>query len=375
MAAKRDYYEVLGVARNASQQEIKKAYRKLALKHHPDVAENKEESEALFKEINEAYEVLSDEQKRAAYDRYGHAAFDPTSGPGGFGGTGFGFGGIEDIFDMFFGGARGRGGPVRGADREVELEIDLEDAVFGVEKELQVTRLERCDSCGGSGAQPGTEPVACPSCQGSGQVRTVQSTPFGRFESVRTCGRCGGRGRVIEKPCRQCGGSGQVRRRRPVTLRVPAGVDSGSRLRVAGEGEPGQAGGPPGDLYVYIRVRPHAVFERRGQDLVCEVSVSMVEAALGAEITVPTIEGEQRLQIPEGTQADTVFKLRGKGVPHLRTHRRGDQLVVVKVKVPTGLSERQRQLLREFAAEEPHRKEGHRKGLFDKVKDALGGQG
>jgi len=257
----------------------------------------------------------------------------------------------------------------------MELEIDLEDAVFGAEKEIQVSRLETCDTCNGSGAQPGTEIKSCPNCGGTGQVRNVQSTPFGRFETVRTCSRCGGQGKVIEKPCKKCGGSGRVRKTRKVTLRIPAGVDTGSRLRMAGEGEPGQYGGPPGDLYVYITVRPHKVFERQGNDLVCEVPISMVEAALGAEITVPTIEGEHKLTVPEGTQTGTVFRIKGKGVPNLRTHRRGDELVKIRVKTPTGLSERQRELLQEFAREEHREKElpKKEKGFFDKFKDAFGG--
>ncbi|NLU51157.1 MAG: molecular chaperone DnaJ [Syntrophomonadaceae bacterium] len=381
MAGKRDYYEVLGVSRDASPEEIKKAYRKLALKYHPDVNSDKKDAEAKFKEINEAYEILSDPQKRETYDRFGHAAFDPSQGPGGgFGQGGFDFGGMggfEDIFDMFFGtGGRGRRrGPSRGADREAELTIDLEDAVFGAEKEIQIPRLERCDTCQGSGAEPGTEIKTCTACGGTGQVRNVQSTPFGRFETVRTCSRCNGQGKVIEKRCHTCNGSGKVRRVRKVSLRIPAGVDTGSRLRMQGEGEPGQNGGPPGDLYVYISVRPHEVFERRDNDLVCEVPISFVDAALGAEITVPTIDGEHKLVIPEGTQTDTVFKIRGKGVPNLRTHRRGDQLVIVKVKVPKGLTEKQKELLREFSQEENRHKDLPRKekGIFDRFKDALGG--
>lgn len=382
MAGKRDYYDVLGVSREASQDEIKKAYRKMSLKYHPDVHPDKEEAEARFKEINEAYEVLSDSQKRATYDRFGHSAFDPSQGPGGFGGGGFdfGMGGFEDIFDMFFGGGdRGRSrGPTRGADREMELSIDLEDAVFGAEKEIQIPRMEECDTCEGSGAQPGTEVKRCSTCGGTGQVRSVQSTPFGRFETVRTCGKCSGQGTAIEKPCKQCNGSGQVRRVRKVSLKIPAGVDTGSRLRMQGEGGPGQLGGPPGDLYIYIRVNPHPIFKRQGYELTCEVPISFVDAALGAEITVPTLDGEHKITIPEGTQTGTVFKVRGKGVPHLRSRRRGDQNVVVKVAVPTRLSARQKQLLREFAREESEEQNDNDnpkkdKGFFDKFKDALGG--
>lgn len=369
--AKRDYYEILGVSRNATVEEIKKAYRSLALKYHPDVAENKEEAEAKMKEINEAYAVLSDEQKRRQYDQFGHAAFDPSQG-----GTGFDFDfGVGDLFDMFFGGGtrRRRTGPQRGADREMELEIDFEDAAFGVEKDIQIPRVEECDVCGGSGAEPGTSPRTCPTCSGHGQVRNVQTTPFGRFETVRTCGRCGGTGRVIDKPCRNCSGTGRVRKTRRVTVRIPAGVDNGTRLRIQGEGEAGIHGGPNGDLYLYLIVRPHKIFERKGNDIICQVDITFTQAALGAEIEVPTLEGTASITIPEGTQTGSHFTLKGKGIPNLRTRRRGDQLVYVRVVTPTRLNDKQKELLRKFAEEEERKAESHKKNIFNKVKDAFSG--
>jgi len=370
--AKRDYYEVLGVSRNASPEEIKKAYRNAALKYHPDVAKDKEEAAVKMKELNEAYAVLSDEQKRGQYDQFGHAAFDPNQG---FGGAGFDFdiGGVSDIFDLFFGGGgrRRRTGPQRGADREMQVAIDFEDAAFGAEKEIQFPRLEDCDVCEGSGAEPGSSAKTCPTCNGKGQVRNIQSTPLGRFESVRTCNRCGGSGRIIERPCKACHGQGKVRRNRRVTLRIPAGVDTGSKLRMQGEGEPGINGGPPGDLYVYIDVKPHKVFERRGFDIYCEVPISFVQAAMGDEVEVPVLDGSGSIKVPEGTQTGTSFTLKGKGIPHIRGHRRGDQIVYVKVVTPTKLTDKQRDLLRKFNDEEE--KKHDRKGIFNKVKDAFTG--
>ena len=370
--AKKDYYEVLGVPRNATQEEIKKAYRALALKYHPDVAEDKEAAEAKMKEINEAYAVLSDEEKRRQYDQFGHAAFEPGQG---FGGFDFDFGGLGDIFDMFFGGgARRRStGPQRGADREIELEISFEDAAFGVEKEIQIPRVEECDACHGSGAEPGTSPKTCPTCNGRGQVRSVQTTAFGRFETIKTCPRCGGSGKMIEKPCKTCNGLGKIRRMRKVSLRIPAGVDTGSKLRMQGEGEPGVRGGPPGDLYVYIVVKPHKIFERRGVDVFCEIAVPITKMALGGEVEVPTLEGKTTLYIPEGTQTGASFTLKGKGIPHLRGHRRGDQIIYVKAVTPTKLTEKQKELLRKFEEEEEKKADHSRKNIFNKVKDAFSG--
>ncbi|MGE5397380.1 MAG: molecular chaperone DnaJ [Chitinophagales bacterium] len=371
--AKRDYYEVLGVPRSATQDEIKKAYRAAALKYHPDVAENKEEAETIMKEMNEAYAVLSDEQKRRQYDQFGHDAFDPNQG---FGGFDFDLGGVGDIFDMLFGGGGGRRrrtGPQRGNDLEVQVDIEFEDAAFGVEKDIKLPRIEECGTCKGSGAEPGTSPTSCATCGGKGQVRAVQNTPFGRFETVKACGRCGGTGHIIEKPCKTCNGAGKVRKTRNINIKIPAGVDVGSRLRMQGEGEAGQRGGPPGDLYVHISIRSHKIFERNGVDIYCEVPISFAEAALGGEVDVPTLDGKSQIKVPEGTQTGGRFVLKGKGIPHLRGHKRGDQIVIVKVLTPTRINEKQKELLRKFAEEEEKRSGSARKGIFEKVKDAFSG--
>ena len=330
---KRDYYEVLGVDRGASDAEIKKAYRKLARQYHPDMnPDNKEEAEQKFKEVHEAYEVLGNQEKRRKYDQFGHSAFDmgAGAGPGGFG-QGFDFGGFEDIFDVFFGGAgspfggRGRGGPQRGADLQMNIEISFEEAAFGVEREVSIHRWEDCKECGGSGAAPGTEPVTCYKCGGTGQVRVTQRIAFGQFSTVTTCDNCHGTGKTIEKPCKACSGKGKVRRLRKVRIKVPAGVDTGSALRLAGEGELGTAGGPPGDLIALIKVRPHKVFKREKDNILMDVPISFVQAALGDEIEIPTLEGKTILKVPEGTQPGAVFHLRGKGIPHLQGYGRGDQ--------------------------------------------------
>ncbi|MGE5371644.1 MAG: molecular chaperone DnaJ [Solirubrobacterales bacterium] len=370
--AKRDYYEVLGVSKGAAADEIKKAYRASALKYHPDVAEDKEQAEVQMKEINEAYAVLSDEQKRAQYDRFGHAAFDPAQGGQGFD---FDLGGMGDIFDMFFGGGgrRRRTGPQRGADREIQIEIEFEDAAFGADREIQLPRIEECEVCDGTGAEPGCEPKTCTTCNGQGQVRMVQNTAFGRFETVKTCNRCGGSGRTIEKPCKSCTGSGRVRKTRKISLKVPAGVDNGAKLRMTGEGELGVRGGPPGDLYVYLIVKPHKKFQRRGNDVLCEVPISFIEAALGADIEVQTLDGTAKVHIPEGTQTGSSFTVKGKGIPHLRGHRRGDQIVFVRVMTPSKLNEKQKDLLKRFHEEEEKRAESKGKNLFDKVREAFSG--
>lgn len=383
MADKRDYYEVLGVARNATADEIKKAYRQMARKYHPDVNKDDPDANEKFKEINDAYEVLSDQQKRAAYDQFGHDAFDPNRGAGGFGGFGGGFGGFDvndlgggfgDIFDMIFGsgqsGRRRRTGPQRGADREIRLEVSFEDSIFGTEKEFQIPRMETCEKCSGSGAEPGSSVKTCPQCHGTGQMRSVQSTPFGRFETSRPCTTCRGEGKVIEKPCSSCRGIGKVKKNRTINVRIPAGIDTGSRLRIQGEGEQGLYGGPAGDLYITIVVRPHSTFKREGYNLLCNLTIDFVQAALGAEIDIPLLGGaEHTLIIPEGTQPGDVITVRGKGIPHLHSHRTGDLRVIISVKIPTKMTKRQRELLSNFYEESDSRS---KKGIFDRFKDAMG---
>jgi molecular chaperone DnaJ len=380
--SKRDYYEVLGVSKDASDEEIRKAYRKLARKYHPDV--NKEpDAEKKFKEVKEAYEVLSDPQKRAQYDRFGHS--DPMSGfgDGGFGGGGFGdsgtgFGtdfGFGDIFDMFFGGGRRNpNAPRQGADLEYRLQIEFKDAVYGKNVDVVIPRTERCDTCRGSGAKPGTHPETCSACRGTGQMETVQSTPFGRIVNRRICSVCEGTGRVIREKCPTCSGTGKVKRKKKISVKIPAGIHDGAQLRVAGEGEPGINGGPPGDLYITIHVKPHEFFTREGDDLVCELPITFAQAALGDEVVVPTLNGRARLKIPAGTQTGTEFRIQGKGVPRLRGFGEGDLRVRVRVVTPTRLTEEQKEVLREFnrlCGEYIHEQQNN--SFFDKMKQAFRG--
>lgn len=349
--SKRDYYEVLGISKDASADELKKAYRKLARQYHPDANPDDKESEVKFKEVAEAYEILSDEQKRASYDRFGHEGVNGQGGFGGFEGFGGGFG---DIFDMFFNGgssgSRRRHGPEKGSDLRADLQISFEEAVFGSEKEVKVSRNETCSTCNGSGASAGSTPKTCSSCEGRGQVQVSQNTPFGRIVQTRECDRCKGTGRIIEKPCPNCRGAGQVRRSRDIKVRVPAGVDNGTRLRVTGEGEAGLRGGPPGDLYVFLYVKPHDIFVRDGNDILCEIPLSFAQATLGDEIEIPTLEGKATLKIPEGTQYGTVFRLRGKGISSINGYGKGDQHVRIKITTPTKLNAEQKEALKNFDA-------------------------
>ncbi|MEZ5529785.1 MAG: molecular chaperone DnaJ [Porticoccaceae bacterium] len=346
--AKRDYYEILGVAKSASAEEIKKAYRRIAMKNHPDRNPDNKEAEDIFKEATEAYEVLSDKEKKAAYDQYGHAGVDPNAGFGG-GPGGPGFGGFSDIFgdvfgDIFGGGGRGRGGPRRGSDLRYDLELDLEEAVRGKTIQIKVPTLVACNSCDGSGAKKGSSPVTCPTCAGHGQVRMSQ----GFIAVQQTCPKCRGRGQVVTDPCPSCHGQGRLHETKTLSVKVPAGVDTGDRIRLAGEGEAGPEGGPPGDLYVQVHVREHSLFKRDGRDLYCEVPISIVDASLGGEIEVPTLDGRVKLKIPAETQTGKLFRLRGKGVISVRGGGPGDLLCRVIVETPVNLSSEQKELLKKL---------------------------
>ncbi|HST53212.1 MAG TPA: molecular chaperone DnaJ [Pyrinomonadaceae bacterium] len=372
--AKRDYYEVLGVSRGANDAEIKSAYRKLAVRFHPDKNPGDSEAEEKFKEGAEAYSVLSDAEQRARYDRYGHAGVSSSAGAAGWGAQGFG--GIEDILGDLFGfgdmfGGRSAGGSrrsaaQRGADLRYDLEMTLEEAAAGMTAQLRIPRLEACDTCHGTGAAAGTQPESCQTCGGAGQVRYQQ----GFFSVSRTCGSCRGTGRVIRTPCETCKGAGRVEREKQMEVKIPAGVETGSRLRLAGEGEAGGQGGPAGDLYVVIHVREHEVFERQANNLYASVPVTFAQAALGSEINVPTLEGQQSLKVPAGTQTGTVFRVKGQGMPALGGRGRGDLYVSVTVVTPTTLTREQRKLLEQLA--EIEEKDLSDKGLMDKVRDIFG---
>lgn len=370
---KRDFYEILGVARNASKDDLRSAYRKLARQYHPDVSKE-DDAEEQFKEINEAYQVLNDDKLRAQYDRFGHAGVNQ----GEAGGFGFGgFGDLGDIFEDLFGAGMGRSagrqGPRRGADLRYDLEIAFEDAVFGCERHIEISRLEQCTQCAGSGAEPGTSPVRCNECNGAGQVRRAQQSIFGAFVNVTTCPRCQGVGEVITTPCSVCQGARRIQQTRNLAVQVPGGVDDEMRIRLAGEGEHGFFGGPPGNLYVVLHVKPHRYFSRRENDVLLNVNVNIAQAALGDEIRVPTLDGEEELIIPSGTQAGTVLRMRGKGIPRLRGSGRGDQVVIVNVAIPTELGEEQRELLMQLGKTlgvEVTPQSG--RGFLDRIRDALG---
>ena len=387
MAAKKDYYEVLGVNKNSTDDEIKKAYRKLARKYHPDLnRDDPKTAEAKMKEINEAYDVLKDKDKRAQYDQFGHAAFsgagygqsegvhinmDDIFGNMG-GASGFGFG---DIFEQFFGGggrtrARQKQGPQRGADLRYDLQITFEEAAFGKKMTIKVPRMENCEDCGGTGAKKGTKPDECPDCHGTGMRQTTTRTPFGMISNARPCERCHGTGQIIKDPCEHCHGEGKIKVSRDIELNIPKGVDEGQRLRIQNGGQAGERGGQPGDLYVYIHIKPHKIFTRQGNDVYCEIPISFVQAALGAKVEAPTIDGKIELTIPEGTQSGKVLKIGGKGIPHLRGEGRGDEFVRIKVLTPKNLSARQRKLLLDFeSGGSDSQNNPEKKSFFDKLKD------
>ncbi|MCW2310073.1 molecular chaperone DnaJ [Rhodobium gokarnense] len=366
--SKRDYYDVLGVSRGADDKELKSAFRKLAMKFHPDRNPGDDDAEHRFKEINEAYEILKDPDRRAAYDRYGHAAFEGGAGPGG---AGFGndfASAMSDIFDEFFGmgGRRGRSSSARGADLRYNLEVTLEEAFAGKTVEIRVPTTVSCETCSGSGAKPGTSPSTCQTCGGTGRVRATQ----GFFTLERTCASCQGRGEVISDPCKTCGGAGRVSQERALTVNIPAGIEDGTRIRLAGEGEAGVRGGPPGDLYIFLSIQPHPFFQRDGADIFCRVPISMVTAALGGQIEVPVIDGSKsRVKVPDGTQTGKQFRLKSKGMPVMRSSQLGDMYIQVVVETPRNLSRRQRELLEEFDKESSDGNHPDSEGFFSKVKD------
>ena len=362
MAEKRDYYEILGLKKGAAEDEIKKAYRRLAKEYHPDLHPDDKQLEAKFKELNEAYEVLSDADKREKYDQFGHAAFDPNAGfgggPGGAGFSGFGGGaGFGDIFgdlfgglgDIFGGGAQARTGPQRGESIHVGVTVSFEDAAFGCTREIAVNKVEACEDCGGSGAANGTSPETCANCGGTGSVRTQQRVMGMTMQSTGPCPKCGGTGKIIKQPCAACHGSGAQRRQKKISVNIPVGIDDGQTISLRGQGNAGKSGGPAGDLLVTVSVRPHSFLKRDGTSVLCSIPISFTQAALGAEVEVPTLDGKVKYPVPEGTQTGTVFRLKGKGIPYLHGQGRGDQFVTVNVAVPKNLTGQQKDLLRQFA--------------------------
>lgn len=378
MSDKRDFYEVLGVDKSASDDEIKKAYRKAAKKYHPDLHPGDKEAEKNFKEVAEAYEVLSDSEKKARYDQFGHAGVDPNfgAGGGGYGAGGFDFGDLGDIFGQFFGGGFGGGrsanpnAPRKGNDISSSVYISFEEAAKGCTKKIKIAKIETCKDCGGSGAQKGSSPTTCAACSGTGRINITQRTPFGAMQTQRTCDKCGGRGKIVTNPCNTCDGKGRIRKNVEQSIDIPAGIDDGQIINLRGGGDSGINGGPAGDLRVQVGVRPHPIFERDGFDVYCEIPVTFAQAALGDEITVPTLDGKVKFTIHEGTQPGDEFKLRGKGIQRLNYSGKGDQYVKIVLEVPKNLSSKQKEIIKEFDAsttdKENYKK---RKGFFDKIKD------
>ena len=374
MADKRDYYEVMGVPKNASDDEVKKAYRKLAKEYHPDLNPGDKDAEAKFKEVNEAYEVLSDKDKRARYDQFGHAGVDPNFG-GGAGGSPFqGDFDFGDIFNSVFGGFGGFGGrqanpnaPRRGSDAEAVIDVTFEEAAKGCKKTITYQRVEDCADCHGSGAKAGTSPATCSNCSGTGQVRVNQRTPFGVVQTMRTCDKCKGKGKIIDSPCKSCGGTGKNRRQKTLEINVPAGVADDQLLRVSGQGNAGINGGPTGDLLLGIHVHPHPIFERKGNDIWCEIPITFTQAALGDEVVVPTLDGDVSYQVHEGTQPGDIFKLKNKGIENLTGRGRGDQYVRVMIEVPKNLSKEQKEILQQFEATSSDKNYQKRKSFREKL--------
>ncbi len=383
MADKRDYYEVLGLSKGASEEEIKKAYRKLAKQYHPDMNPGDKEAEAKFKEVNEAYQVLTDPEKRRMYDQFGHAGVDPTYGAGqsgggnfgGFGGfSGFGFdmGDIGDIFSSFFGGfsqGAARNAPRAGDDIERTVTLTFEEAAFGCSKDVTINRLEQCDVCGGTGAAKGSSPETCPTCHGSGQVRTTRRTVLGTISISSVCSTCGGKGKVVKNPCDACRGNGVLRKSRTIKVKIPAGINHGQSVILRGQGDTGFNGGPNGDLHIEVSIKKHEIFSRDGDTLLCTVPISFTEAALGAEIEIPSLEGPMKYTIPEGVQSGTVFRIKGKGIPKLNSKLRGDYLLTVVVETPRNLTAKQKELLQQLAATMDEKNQTEQKSFFGKMKD------
>ena len=370
---KRDYYEVLGISKGASEDEIKRAYKKMARQYHPDLNPGNQEAEEKFKEVNEAYEVLSDAEKKARYDQYGHAGVDPNFGAGGFDGS-FDFGDLGDIFGSFFGGGFGGGrrtnpnAPQRGESIRMALAISFEEAAFGCEKSVTIDRTEPCDTCHGSGCAPGATPEVCQDCHGTGTVQVRRQTPMGVFATSSPCPKCGGKGKIIHQPCKDCRGSGSVRRRKTIQATVPAGIDNGQTISIRGQGNAGKNGGPAGDLLITITVRAHELFRREGTSVLCEAPITFTQAVLGAELEIPTIDGKVKYTLPEGTQSGTTFRLKGKGIPAINGRGRGDQYVTVYIETPRNLNREQKEALEKFAEAVGENNYEERKKFFKKFK-------